>query len=93
MERHQLKIDNNYLKSFNSTNWQMRQVYYAKRSNVFPYLTFFILVRGIEIWCEEDYGITNLEISNGILMLMRKSELKPQPTRRESILFGRIQRK
>lgn len=75
----------------------MGQVYYAKRTSLFPYLTFYF-GRGraggeIELRCEEDYGITNLEISNGFLMLMRNSELKPQPTRRESILFGQIRRK
>lgn len=86
MERHELKIDGNYLKCLNSTNWRMGQVYYAKR-------TRGMAGGEIELRCEEDYGITNLEISNGFLMLMRNSELKPQPTRRESILFGQIRRK
>lgn len=36
------------------------------------------------------YGRTNLERINGFLMLMRSSELVPQPTGRESILLAQI---
>lgn len=57
----------------------------------FPYLTY--LEGEIELQCEGDYGITNLERCNGFLMLMRNSELVPLPTRRESILFAQIPRK
>lgn len=73
----------------------MRQVYYAKPTNqqsptffFSPYLTF--LEGEIELQRESDYGITNLERRNGLLMLMRNSVLVPQPTGRESILFARI---
>lgn len=55
----------------------------------FPYLTS--LDGEIELQCEDDYGITKLERSNGFHMLMRTSELVPQPTAHEAVLFTQNQ--
>ncbi len=60
-------------------------------SNHHFFLPCLTLLGGeIELQCESDYGITNLERSNEFLMLMKNSELVPQPAGREPVLLAQI---